>query len=46
MNCADLDRYLEAHLDGQLARGRLRALKQHLLVCTDCRLRVHGLQAF
>ena len=46
MNCADLDRYLEAHLDGQLARGRLRALKQHLLVCTDCRLRVHALQAF
>ncbi len=46
MNCADLERYLEAHLDGQLARNRLRALKQHLLVCTDCRLRVHSLQAF
>ncbi len=46
MHCADLERYLEAHLDGQLARNRLRALKQHLLVCTDCRLRVHGLQAF
>ncbi len=46
MNCADLERYLEAHLDGQLARNRLRALKQHLLVCTDCRLRVHNLQAF
>ncbi len=46
MNCADLERYLEAHLDGQLARGRLRALKQHLLVCSDCRLRVHRLQTF
>ncbi len=46
MNCADLERYLEAHLDGQLARARLRALKQHLLVCTDCRLRVHRLQVF
>ncbi len=46
MDCADLERYLEAHLDGQLAAGRARVLKRHLACCERCRHKLERLQAF
>lgn len=45
MHCADLDRYLEAHLDGRLARTRAALLRRHLSVCASCRRRVLALDA-
>lgn len=46
MHCADLDRYLEAHLDGRLGRTRAASLRRHLAVCGSCRRRVLVLDAF
>lgn len=46
MHCSDLERYLEACLDGQLGDGRRRALHDHLAVCASCRGRVDGLRHF
>lgn len=46
MHCADLDRYLEAHLDGRLGRARVAALRRHLGACSGCRRRVAILDAF
>jgi len=46
MHCADLDRYLEAHLDGRLGRTRAASLRRHLAVCGSCRARVLVLDAF
>ena len=46
MHCSDLERYLEACLDGQLGDGRRRALHDHLAICVSCRGRVDGLRHF
>ena len=46
MHCPDLERYLEACLDGQLGDGRRQALHDHLAVCASCRGRVDGLRHF
>lgn len=46
MHCADLDRYLEAHLDGRLGRTRTASLRRHLASCGSCRRRVLLLDAF
>ena len=46
MNCSDLERYLEACLDGQLGESRRRALHDHLTICSSCRDRVDGLRHF
>ena len=46
MHCSDLERYLEACLDGQLGDGRRRALHDHLAICAGCRGRVDGLRYF
>jgi anti-sigma factor RsiW len=46
MHCSDLERYLEACLDGQLGDSRRRALKDHLGFCGSCRERVDGLRRF
>lgn len=46
MHCPDLERYLEACLDGQLGDGRRQALHDHLAICASCRGRVDGLRHF
>lgn len=46
MHCSDLERYLEACLDGQLGDSRRRALKDHLAYCKSCRARVDALRQF
>lgn len=46
MHCSDLERYLEACLDGQLGDSRRQALKGHLALCGPCRERVDGLRRF
>lgn len=46
MHCSDLERYLEACLDGQLGESRRHALKEHLTVCRTCRERVDSLRRF
>ncbi|GBD44277.1 hypothetical protein HRbin40_01762 [bacterium HR40] len=46
MHCADLERYLEAHLDGRLGRSRMASLRRHLGSCATCRRRVQWLDAF
>ena len=46
MNCADLERCLEACLDGTLGRGRLALFKRHLHGCPGCRARVERLRGF
>lgn len=46
MECADLERYLEAVLDNRLGRTRLAVLKRHLVGCGICRARVERLRHF
>ncbi len=46
MHCSDLERYLEACLDGQLGDARRRALQDHLRLCRGCAERVDGLRQF
>lgn len=46
MLCSDLDRYLEAFLDGRLGRSRTTILRRHLGLCGPCRARVERLRRF
>ncbi len=46
MQCADLDRYLEAFLDGRLGRSRALVLRRHLVGCLVCRARFEQLRQF
>lgn len=46
MHCSDLERYLEAHLDGRLGRNRSAILQRHLSSCTNCCKRVEDLRRF
>ena len=46
MHCSDLERYLEAHLDGRLGRNRSAILQRHLVACSNCRERVEELRGF
>lgn len=46
MHCSDLERYLEAHLDGRLGRNRSAILQRHLTACGTCRQRVEELRRF
>ncbi len=46
MNCADLDRFLEAHIEGRLGRARAAVLRRHLAQCRHCAARIHWLRAF
>lgn len=44
MQCGDLERYLEAFLDGRLGRSRSAILRRHLAICGGCRARVERLR--
>jgi anti-sigma factor RsiW len=46
MQCGDLERYLEAFLDGRLGRSRGAILRRHLAACGGCRARVERLRQF
>lgn len=46
MQCVDLERYLEAFLDGRLGRSRGAILRRHLMTCGACRARVERLRQF
>ncbi|MCX7629950.1 MAG: zf-HC2 domain-containing protein [Geminicoccaceae bacterium] len=46
MQCSDLERYLEAFLDGRLGRGRTAILRRHLAGCLVCRARFERLRQF
>jgi anti-sigma factor RsiW len=46
MRCGDLERYLEAYLDGRLSRGRRTVLRRHLAVCSGCQARVERRRQF
>ena len=46
MLCSDLERYLEAFLDGRLGRSRTTILRRHLGLCGPCRARVERLRRF
>ena len=46
MHCSDLERYLEACLDGQLGDSRRQSLQEHLRLCRGCAERVDGLRQF
>jgi anti-sigma factor RsiW len=46
MQCVDLERYLEAFLDGRLGRSRSAILRRHLMACGTCRARVERLRQF
>lgn len=46
MQCGDLERYLEAFLDGRLGRSRGAILRRHLAMCGGCRARVERLRQF
>jgi anti-sigma factor RsiW len=46
MQCGDLERYLEAFLDGRLGRSRSAILRRHLVICGGCRTRVERLRQF
>jgi anti-sigma factor RsiW len=46
MHCSDLERYLEACLDGQLGESRRQVLQGHLRLCRGCAERVDGLKRF
>jgi anti-sigma factor RsiW len=46
MQCGDLDRHLEAFLDGHLERGGSGVLRRHLAHCGACRARVERLRQF
>ena len=46
MRCGDLERYLEAFLDGRLGRSRTAILRRHLALCAVCQTRVERLRKF
>src|SRR5689334_11225728 len=46
MLCSDLERYLEAYLDGRLGRSRTTILRRHLGLCGPCRARIERLRRF
>lgn len=46
MLCTDLDRYLEAFVDGRLGRSRTGILRRHLEGCARCRGKVDRLRHF
>jgi anti-sigma factor RsiW len=46
MRCGDLERYLEAFLDGRLGRSRGAVLRRHLTLCAYCQARVERLRQF
>jgi anti-sigma factor RsiW len=46
MQCADLERYLDAFLDGRLGRTRTAVLLRHMTECQACALRVDKLRQF
>ncbi|MFO1035614.1 MAG: zf-HC2 domain-containing protein [Geminicoccaceae bacterium] len=46
MQCSDLERYLEAHVDGRLGRAGSSILRRHLMGCATCRGRVARLREF
>jgi anti-sigma factor RsiW len=46
MRCGDLERYLEAFLDGRLGRSRGAVLRRHLAMCAACQARVERLRQF
>jgi anti-sigma factor RsiW len=46
MLCSDLERYLEAYLDGRLGRSRTTILRRHLGLCGPCRARVERLRRY
>lgn len=46
MLCTDLDRYLEAYVDGRLGRSRTGVLRRHLEGCGRCRVKVDRLRQF
>jgi len=46
MQCGDLERYLEAFLDGRLGRSRSAILRRHLALCGGCRARIERLRQF
>jgi len=46
MDCASLDRYLEAYLEGRLRRAQWLVLRRHVQTCPACRTRVEQLRRF
>ena len=46
MRCGDLERYLEAFLDGRIGRSRSAVLRRHLALCAACQARVERLRQF
>lgn len=46
MHCSELERFLEACLDGELGESRRITLLQHLALCRQCNERVEGLRRF
>lgn len=46
MHCSELERYLEACLDGQLGDSRRQSLQDHLRLCRGCATRVEELKRF
>ncbi len=46
MECGDLERYLEAFLDGRLSQSRGALLRRHLQACDGCQARVERLRQF
>ncbi len=46
MRCGDLERYLEAFIDGRLGRSRTAVLRRHLALCAGCQARVERLRQF
>ena len=46
MDCASLERYLEAYLEGRLRRPQWLVLRRHVMICPHCRARVEQLRQF
>jgi anti-sigma factor RsiW len=46
MRCGDLERYLEAFLDGRLGRSRSSVLRRHVALCSSCQARIERLRQF
>lgn len=46
MNCQDLQRHLEAYLDGALGRAQQEELGRHLRRCARCRAEVEAIRRF
>jgi hypothetical protein len=46
MDCASLERYLEAYLEGRLRRAQWLVLRRHVITCPHCRARVEELRQF